>query len=118
MPSQNPRNMRMQAGDLHQLRVFVGEGASGNTTGVVGTGRGEQREAMAERARLLGYHDTAFVAIGESEVRVASRHSRRYGSARRPSSLPRPCCAHAGRSARANRSSLTLPPGPSCAARK
>jgi PhzF family phenazine biosynthesis protein len=62
----------MQAGDVHQLRVFVGDGALGNTTGVVGIGAGEQREAMAERARLLGYPDTAFVAVGESGVSVDS----------------------------------------------
>jgi predicted PhzF superfamily epimerase YddE/YHI9 len=62
----------MQAGDVHQLRVFVGDGALGNTTGVVGIGAGERREAMAERARLLGYPDTAFVSVGESGVSVDS----------------------------------------------
>jgi PhzF family phenazine biosynthesis protein len=62
----------MRAGDVHQLRVFVGDGALGNTTGVVGIGPGAERRAMAERARLLGYPDTAFVAVARSAVRVDS----------------------------------------------
>lgn len=51
----------MRPGDVHQLRVFAGDGALGNTTGVVGVGAGEPREALARQAALLGYPDTAFV---------------------------------------------------------
>jgi predicted PhzF superfamily epimerase YddE/YHI9 len=62
----------MQAGDVHQLRVFVGDDALGNATGVVGAHPAEPRESMAGNARLLGYPDTAFVIANDSEIVVHS----------------------------------------------
>jgi PhzF family phenazine biosynthesis protein len=62
----------MRAGDVHQLRVFVGDDALGNATGVVSVHAAEPRESMAGNARLLGYPDTAFVLANDAEVVVHS----------------------------------------------
>jgi len=62
----------MQAGDVHQLRVFVGDDALGNATGVVCAHTAEPTESMAGTARLLGYPDTAFVAGNDAEIVVRS----------------------------------------------
>lgn len=62
----------MRGRRLHQLRVFTGEEALGNVTGVVHVSAGEQREYMAEWAAMLGYPDAAFVCGEGPDVRVDS----------------------------------------------
>jgi PhzF family phenazine biosynthesis protein len=52
----------MRYGELWQVRVFTGEQALGNATGVVRLPDGESPAAMAEWARLLGFPDTAFLS--------------------------------------------------------